>query len=388
MSQYDFGNLESPLTGAAFINTHMEPWRDAVHSCHSGSSRPSYAVKGTVWLDTTSDPNILKMFDGTSTDITIGDFSISGGSFTPAGVTSYGGTSAGTANAQTLTPSTALSAYAAGNAYDFLVGNTNTTAGPTLNVSGLGAKTIKCSVGGAKVNLPIGGLQSGMMARVVYDGTDFLLLNLRPYNAGTNIASATTLNLDNATGDFVHITGTTTVANITLARGRQVTCIADGAFRITDGSGNSPQGIMVPGGANITTTAGDIFVCRGDADGTVRIVSYFPINNSATPTVVNDIGSAGGGTQDLDLDLGRSIEVTVDTSTTTFTVSNPLPSGHEDIFTIRVTNGGSQTVNWPASFNWPGGTAPTLTASGVDLITVSTVDGGTAYEAVAALDVK
>ena len=41
------------------------------------------------------------------------------------------------------------------------------------------------------------------------------------------------------------------------------------------------------------------------------------------------------------------------------------------------TNGGSQTVNWPASVDWAGGSAPTLTAAGVDVLAFTTVDEGT-----------
>lgn len=105
-------------------------------------------------------------------------------------------------------------------------------------------------------------------------------------------------------------------------------------------------------------------------------------------TSVNAIGSIGGGTQDIDLDLGRSVSGTVDTSTTTFTFSNPKTTGNEDIFTLRLTNGGSQTVNWPASVGWAGGTAPSLTTSGVDELVFKTIDGGTSWVGLAVLDVQ
>ena len=71
MSQSNFGNLESPLNGTNFFNTYLEPWRDALHTMHSGSSRPLYAVAGTMWLDTTTTPWVVKVFDGTD-DISIG----------------------------------------------------------------------------------------------------------------------------------------------------------------------------------------------------------------------------------------------------------------------------------------------------------------------------
>jgi len=67
----------------------------------------------------------------------------------------------------------------------------------------------------------------------------------------------------------------------------------------------------------------------------------------------------------------------VDTSTTTFTFSNPTASDELCIFSLVLTNGGSQTVNFPASVDWEGGTAPTLTTAGVDILVFATVDGGT-----------
>lgn len=102
-------------------------------------------------------------------------------------------------------------------------------------------------------------------------------------------------------------------------------------------------------------------------------------NQLANGAVTNAIGSTGGGTQDINLTLGRSVSATVDTSTNTFTFSNPYASGVEDGFTLYLTNGGSQTVNWPASVDWAAATAPTLTASGVDILVFVTIDGGTIW---------
>ena len=93
----------------------------------------------------------------------------------------------------------------------------------------------------------------------------------------------------------------------------------------------------------------------------------------------NAIGSTGGGTQDIDLTLGNSVSATVDTSANTFTFSNPTASDELCGFTLYLVNGGSQTVTWPASVDWPGGTAPTLTASGTDKLVFETIDGGTTW---------
>ena len=104
---------------------------------------------------------------------------------------------------------------------------------------------------------------------------------------------------------------------------------------------------------------------------------------------VNAIGSTGGGTQDINLASGNVVTATVDTSANTFTFSNPPASGKCGSFTIILTNGGSQTVNWPAAVDWAGGTAPTLTTAGRDVLTFTTVDGGTIWYGFAAgLDMK
>ncbi len=99
---------------------------------------------------------------------------------------------------------------------------------------------------------------------------------------------------------------------------------------------------------------------------------------------VNAIGGTGGGTQDIDVAAGNVVTATVDTSTNTFTFSNPSASGRACSFTLILTNGGSQTVNWPSSVDWAGGDAPSLTSSGIDILTFTTVDAGTIWYGFAA----
>lgn len=98
---------------------------------------------------------------------------------------------------------------------------------------------------------------------------------------------------------------------------------------------------------------------------------------------VNALGS-GGGTRTVDYTLGPVVTATVSTSANTFAFTNPPASGRAGSFTLILTNGGSQTVNWPASVDWAGGTAPTLTTSGVDILTFTTIDGGTTWYGFAA----
>ena len=95
--------------------------------------------------------------------------------------------------------------------------------------------------------------------------------------------------------------------------------------------------------------------------------------------IVNAIGATGGGTQDIDITLGNVVTATVDTSANTFTFSNPTATGKNCGFILYLTNGGSQTVNWPAAVDYPGGTAPTLTEAGVDILVFNTTDAGTTW---------
>lgn len=66
----------------------------------------------------------------------------------------------------------------------------------------------------------------------------------------------------------------------------------------------------------------------------------------------------------------------------TFTFSNPTPTANACGFILELSNGGAFTVTWPAAVKWPSATAPTLTVSGVDILTFITDDGGTTWRGV------
>jgi hypothetical protein len=99
------------------------------------------------------------------------------------------------------------------------------------------------------------------------------------------------------------------------------------------------------------------------------------------------IGNAGA-TRTFDLAVANFFSVTIDQATT-FTFSNPPASGDFGCFVMEITNGSAFVITFPASVDFPGGTAPTLTASGVDQLVFTTRDGGTTYFGfVAGLDIK
>lgn len=67
------------------------------------------------------------------------------------------------------------------------------------------------------------------------------------------------------------------------------------------------------------------------------------------------------------------------TGNSTFTVSNVPASGTVASFILNLTNAGAYTITWWSGMKWAGGTAPTLTASGRDVLGFFTYDGGTTW---------
>jgi hypothetical protein len=77
--------------------------------------------------------------------------------------------------------------------------------------------------------------------------------------------------------------------------------------------------------------------------------------------------------------LGNYFTKTI-TATTVWTFTNVPATAFG--FILVLTNGGSQSVTWPASVKWPNATIPTLTVSGVDVLTFLTDDSGTTWRGV------
>lgn len=91
------------------------------------------------------------------------------------------------------------------------------------------------------------------------------------------------------------------------------------------------------------------------------------------------------GSAVVDLSLGETFSYTV-AGTTTFTFTNPLATANSSSgFVLQLTNGGSATVTWPASVDWPLGVAPVLTSAGVDVLVFLTLDNGVTWRGVLAI---
>jgi hypothetical protein len=80
---------------------------------------------------------------------------------------------------------------------------------------------------------------------------------------------------------------------------------------------------------------------------------------------------------DIDLSAGNYFTKSI-SANSTFTFSN-TPASRAFGFTLRVTVSGDRSITWPASVEFPGDEAPTLTADKTHLFMFITDDGGTTF---------
>jgi len=88
-----------------------------------------------------------------------------------------------------------------------------------------------------------------------------------------DIASASTTNIGAAQGNYVKITGSTTITafdNPTAASNVTRICLFAGALTLT----HNATSLILPGGANIVTAAGDVAIFVHEGSGNWRCVSY------------------------------------------------------------------------------------------------------------------
>ena len=119
-----------------------------------------------------------------------------------------------------------------------------------------------------------------------------------------------------------------------------------------------------------------------------------PLSSSTTTALATKLDKSGGtltgaltairetkvamAANNIDLATGNLFTKTI-TTATTLTISNALASGNVNSFVLELTNGGSAVITWFSGVKWAGGTAPTLTASGKDILGFYSHDGGTTW---------
>ena len=194
--------------------------------------------------------------------------------------------------------SRAVSAYV----YNTIISQTDVNAEMDDIATALTASIAKDGQTTPTTNLPMGGYKltglgagsatgNSLRYEQLFTTGAVQLLGAMDWVKGANIASATTINLTTATGNGVHVTGTTQIDAVTLGTGMLRLVVFDGILQLTHHSTNN----NLPGGANITTAAGDRAIYWADGT-TTYCIGYIKANGKATINpAVGDITGLGTG---------------------------------------------------------------------------------------------
>lgn len=156
---------------------------------------------------------------------------------------------------------------------------------------------------------------------------------------------------------------------------------------------NSQTYISIQAGTNqdpATQTAYWTLMAAKGADGEVSLTGAQTLTNKTITSAKYTVSALGSisGAQTLDLAAATEFTATL-TGATTLSFSNAPGAGSGQVVYLRLTNAGATTITWPANTKFAGGTAPTLTSSGVDVLAVKYDLATTTYQVfVIGLDVK
>lgn len=292
--------------------------------------------------------------------------------------------------------------------------------------------------GTAASNSPAGGTAIGTG---LDDNLRQIQATVRKYlrTVGTNVASASALDLSSLDGSYVSVTGTTAITSISSkTAGYEVWLVFAGALTLT----HNAASLILPGGANITTAAGDIAKMVSLGSGNWKCAAYVALDGNPisisdhlaaantwtgnqtfngtqtfngnsthagelavtgnitsngtitlnggvtggdqTVTAINlkdygEVNSAAGnitGATTFNVNNGNVHSGTV-TGNFTATFSNPTASDEACSMTILLTNGSAGTPTWPGAVDWGDSGAPTLQS--FDIVEFVTIDGGTTW---------
>jgi hypothetical protein len=163
-----------------------------------------------------------------------------------------------------------ITTLAAGTQAVFKAANSTTATAPTIALDGLAAKAVQQ---GGQPLVP-NAIQPGASYIVEFDGTYWQLigavggnlLNAVNENYVSGVASAATVDLGIQTGNYIQITGTTTITSFgsTGQAGQRRTIVAAGAFTITNSAN------ILIGGGSYTTSVGDVLTFNYEGAGVWR----------------------------------------------------------------------------------------------------------------------
>jgi hypothetical protein len=155
------------------------------------------------------------------------------------------------------------------------------------------------------------------------------------------------------------------------------------AFLVTPTSGNLAGAVTDETGSGALVFAASPTL-SGTIGGSLTWSGAQTFSSSIKTTSIIETFSAPSITSNvltIDLTQGTVFNVTNSANINTFTISNATASTAQAFTLVMTSNGSSRTQTWGSSVKWPGGTAPTLTATSgkVDVLTFVTNNGGTTW---------
>lgn len=211
-----------------------------------------------------------------------------------------------------------------------------------------------------------------------WNGSDFVKIATSVVDGVSTFSAGTTgFTPSTDTSGAVTLAGTLNVAN----GGTGATTLT--ANNVLLGNGTSALQVVAPGtSGNVLTSNGTTWASTAMPAGvslsvanTWTALQTFSVGSVSTPereTAVSLTGTA------IDVATGNYFYKTI-AANTTFTLTNSPASGTAQAFVLELTNGGAYTITWFANLTFPYGIAPTLTASGRDVLAFFTRDGGTTW---------
>ena len=167
--------------------------------------------------------------------------------------------------------------------------------------------------------------------------------------------------------------------------GKQVTVLSE----FSGVMGPSPLGERAfKGGDTITYTDAE-YAALAEAD--LRALSTPPVNVADPARLSEDpnslpVNTVAAATGNVDLELGTN-DLTL-TGNVTLVFPSDVTVGNESLVIVRLVEDatGGHTVTYPASANFPSGTAPAIvtTANGRNVLEFSTADGGANWDLITA----
>lgn len=188
-----------------------------------------------------------------------------------------------------------------------------------------------------------------------------------PDNPDITAFAGTTIRLDlNVTGDAIRI------------QDLSGTDYNEGLVHI-DNQGNILTGISAQG-----KSSGSLYwIIPPDAAGSYRYQSEvrstmrgnLKVKGAGSEPVIST--STDSSTLQLDLASSNVFNITLNNNISTLELQNPAANG--SVITLIIQNQSNYDITWPASIVWSQGSAPALTSSGTDILSLISVNSGTSF---------